>query len=123
MDLNRVTLIGNLTKDPTQKSLPSGRTVSQFSLATNERWTDASTKAKKENVVFHDVVAWGKLAEIVGEYVKKGSKVYVEGRLRTDSWKGKDGAPHKRTEIVADNLIMLGHRGKRELNLAEAPVA
>lgn len=116
MDLNRVTLIGNLTRDPVRKTLQSGQTVSEFSIATNYRWEDAS-KAKKETVEFHRIVAWGKLAEIIGQYVKKGSKVYVEGRLRNNSWKGKDGKEHDRTEIIADNLIMLGHRGKREEQL------
>lgn len=119
MDLNRVTLIGNLTRDPMKKSLQSGKAVSTFSIATNAQWTDAKTKTKREDVEFHDIVAWGKLAEIIGQYVKKGSKVYVEGRLQNRSWKGKDGKSQKRTEIVADNLIMLGHRSKRETNLAE----
>ncbi|MFH1235885.1 MAG: single-stranded DNA-binding protein [Parcubacteria group bacterium] len=122
MDLNRVTLIGNLTKDPVKKSLPSGKGVSSFSLATNYRWEDAATKESKENVEFHDIVAWGKLGDIVHQYVKKGSKVYVEGRLRNRTWKGKDGKTQKRTEIVADNLIMLGHRNKSEAS-AEPSVA
>ncbi len=119
MDLNRVTLIGNLTKDPVKKSLTNGKGVSTFSLATNYRWEDAATKESKENVEFHDIVAWGKLADIISQYVKKGSKVYVEGRLRNRTWKGKDGTNRRTTEIVADNLIMLGHRGKREVNLAK----
>lgn len=122
MDLNRVTLIGNLTKDPVQKSLTGGQMVSEFTIATNYRWEDAKTKAERENVEFHDVVAWGKLAEIIGQYVKKGGKVYVEGRLRNRTWKTKEGKPQKRTEIVADNLIMLGHRTKREVALSQ-PVA
>lgn len=119
MDLNRVTLIGNLTKDPVKKAFANGKGVSTFSIATNYRWEDAATKQSKENVEFHDIVAWGKLADIIAQYVKKGSKVYVEGRLRNRSWKGKDGKTQKRTEIVADNLIMLGHRGKKEVNLAQ----
>ncbi len=121
MDLNRVTLIGNLTKDPARKALPSGQELTSFSLATNERWTDAKTSEQKESVQFHDVVAWGKLAGIIAQYVKKGSKVYVEGKLRTNAWKGKDGKAQRRTEIVADNLIMLGHRGQRETKLATQP--
>ena len=119
MDLNRVTLIGNLTKDPLRKAVPSGQAVSQFSIATNYSWLDASSKERKEKAEFHDIVAWGKLAEIIGQYVKKGSKVYVEGRLQNRFWKAKDGKTRRSTEIVADNLIMLGHRGKRELPLAE----
>lgn len=113
MDLNRVTLIGNLTKDPAKKASPSGQSISQFSLATNYR-TEA-----KETVEFHDVVAWGKLADIINQYVKKGSKVYVEGRLHTNSWKDKTGKSRRTTEVVAENLIMLGHRGKREVELAK----
>lgn len=115
MDLNRVTLIGNLTKDPAKKSAPSGQSISQFSLATNYR------TETKENVEFHDIVAWGKLADIVNQYVKKGSKVYVEGRLHTNAWKDKKGQNRRTTEVVADNLIMLGHRGKREVPLATQP--
>ena len=113
MDLNRVTLIGNLTKDPAKKASPSGQSISEFSLATNYR------TEKKETVEFHEIVAWGKLADIIGQYVKKGSKVYVEGRLHTNAWKDKSGIAHKKTEVVADNLIMLGHRGKREVQLVE----
>ncbi|MBI4092689.1 MAG: single-stranded DNA-binding protein [Candidatus Kerfeldbacteria bacterium] len=119
MDLNRVTLIGNLTRDPLKKSAPSGQAISQFSLATNYSWQDAATKSRKENVEFHNIVAWGKLADIINQYVKKGSKVYVEGRLRNSSWKAKDGKTLRKTEVVADNLIMLGHRGQREVKLAE----
>lgn len=121
MDLNRVTLIGNLTKDPVQKSFQNGKGVSSFSIATNYRWEDAATKESKENVEFHDVVAWGKLGDIIHQYVKKGSKVYVEGRLRNRTWKGRDGKAQKRTEIVADNLIMLGHRNRRDTAPDAAP--
>ena len=116
MDLNRVTLIGNLTRDPELKKIPGGQSVARFALATNYRWED-SDKAKRESVEFHDVVALGKLAEIIGVYVKLGSKVYVEGHLRARSTKGKDGTSRNHTEIVADNLIMLGHRRKREIRL------
>jgi len=115
MDLNRVTLIGNLTKDPAKKASPAGTAISEFSLATNYRTEE------KETVEFHDVIAWGKLADIINQYVKKGSKVYVEGRLHTNSWKDKAGKPRRKTEVVADNLIMLGHRGKREVELAKQP--
>lgn len=110
MDLNKVTLIGNMVREPEGRRLPSGQTITRFSLATNYAWQDAKTKAKKEAVDFHDVIAWGKLGEIITQYVKKGSKIYIEGRLRNRKYVGKDG--HKRTakEIVADNMIMLGHR-------------
>ena len=117
MDLNRVTLIGNLTGDPELKKLPAGQSVVRFALATSYRWDDAATKAQRESVEFHDVMAFGKLADIIGVYVKRGSKVYVEGRLRTRTTTGKDGKGRKSTEVVADNLIMLGHRGRRQTPL------
>lgn len=122
MDLNRVTLIGNLTGDPELKKLPAGQSVVRFALATNYRWED-SGKATRESVEFHDVVAFGKLAEIIGEYVKRGSKVYVEGRLRTRTTTGNDAKRRKSTEVVADNLIMLGNRGRAQTPLTPAPRA
>src|SRR5262245_1332767 len=110
MDLNKVTLIGNLVRDPESRSLPSGQQVTRFTLATNYAWQDAASRAKKEAVDFHDVIAWGKLGEIVQRYVKKGSKVYIEGRLRKRSVVVKDGPRRTTTEIIADNMILLGHR-------------
>jgi len=110
MDLNKVTLIGNMVRDPESRSLRTGQTVTKFSLATNYAWQDAKTKAKKEAVDFHDIIAWGKLGEIVRQYVKKGSKIYVEGRLRNRAYTAKDGQKRTAKEIVADNMIMLGHR-------------
>jgi len=109
-DLNKVTLIGNMVRDPESRSLRSGQQVTRFTLATNYAWQDATTKAKREAVDFHDVIAWGKLGTIIQHYVKKGSKLYVEGRLRKRSVVGKDGTRRTTTEIVADNCIMLGHR-------------
>lgn len=110
MDLNKVTLIGNMVRDPEQRSLRTGTHVTRFSLATNYAWQDAKTKTRKEAVDFHNVIAWGKLGDIVQQYVKKGSKLYVEGRLRNHSYIAKDGGKRSATEIVADNMIMLGHR-------------
>ncbi len=112
MDVNRVTLIGNLVRDPEAKTMPSGQVISTFDLATTYSWTDLKTKARKESTEFHDLVAWGKLAEIIHRYVKKGSKVYVEGRLRKRSWTDRAGKAHTASEIVAEQLIMLGHRSK-----------
>lgn len=114
MDLNKVTIIGNLTRDPEAKSLPSGQPLSAFTIATNRQWQDAKTRETKEATDFHAIVAWGKLAEIIAKYVRKGSKVYVEGRLNTRFWQDKTGQRRARTEVVADNLIMLGHRAKNE---------
>lgn len=110
MNLNKVMLIGNITRDPEVRATPTGQSVSSFSIATNRRWKDQSGQAK-EQVEYHNIVAWRKLAEIVGQYVKKGSKVYVEGRLQTRSWDDQSGTKRYRTEIIAENLIMLDRAG------------
>jgi len=114
MDLNKVTLIGHVVRDPEEATLSAGQKVTRFSLATNYAWQDAQTKTKRESVDYHDVVAWGKLGEIIAQYVKKGSKVYVEGRLRNRAFVGKDGLKRTKHEVVADNMIMLGHRAPRQ---------
>jgi single-strand DNA-binding protein len=109
-DLNKVMLIGNLTKDPEAKTLPSGQSLSNFSLATNRTWKDKDG-SKKEQAEFHNIIAWGKLAEICNQYLKKGAKVYIEGRLQTRSWDDQNGVKKYRTEIIAENLSMLSSRG------------
>ncbi len=109
MDINRATIVGRLTRDPEVRTTPSGISVTSFGVATNFVWTDAAG-ARKESVEFHNVVAWRKLGEIVGQYLHKGSRILVEGRLQTRSWEGQDGSKKNRTEIVADNLIMLDGR-------------
>lgn len=114
MDLNKVSLIGNLTSDPESKSLPSGQNLALFSLATNYSWRDAQSKDKKTRADFHKIVAWGHLAEIINIYLKKGSKVFLEGRLQNRNWEGKDGKKRYATEIVASDLIMLGGSNKKE---------
>lgn len=106
MNLNRAQLIGNLTRDPETRTTPNGQTVSSFGVATSSTWKDASGQ-KQERVEFHNVVAWGKLAEICQQYLGKGRKVFVEGRLQTRDWQGQDGVKKNRTEIVAENMIML----------------
>ena len=110
MDLNKVMLIGRLTRDPEMRTTPSGQNVANFSVATSMRWKDQSGE-QKEKTEFHNIVAWRKLAEIVGQYLKKGKQVYIEGRLETRSWDGDDGKKRYRTEVVADNMIMLGSAG------------
>jgi single-strand DNA-binding protein len=110
MNLNKAMIIGNLTRDPEVKTTPSGLTVATFSVATNMIWTDQSGQ-KQEKVEFHNIVAWKRLAEICGQYLKKGSKVYVEGRLQTRDWTGQDGVKRYRTEIVVENMIMLDRAG------------
>lgn len=107
MDLNKAMIIGRLTRDPEVRTTPNGAKVASFGLATNFRWTDA-TGQKKEQVEYHNIVVWRKLADVVEQYLKKGSQVYVEGRLQTRTWDGQDGKKNYRTEIIVDNLIMLG---------------
>lgn len=109
MDLNKVMIIGNLTRDPEGRTTPNGQTVTNFAVATNLIWTDASGQ-KQKKAEFHNVVAWRKLAEICNQYLKKGNKVYIEGRLQTHDWQGQDGVKRYRTEIVAENMIMLEAR-------------
>lgn len=107
--LNKVQLIGNLGKDPELKYTPSGVAVATFSIATSESWKDADGN-QQEKTEWHNIVAWRKLAEICGEYLKKGKKVYLEGKLQTRNYE-KDGVKRYVTEIVADQLIMLDGGG------------
>jgi single-strand DNA-binding protein len=110
--VNKVILVGNLGKDPEVKYTPSGTAVAKFSLATNENYKDKSGQWQ-ERTEWHNIVAWQRLAEIVGEYVKKGSKLYIEGRLQTSSWDDKETGQKKyKTEIVANELVLLGGRGE-----------
>lgn len=118
MNLNKAMIIGNLTRDPEVRNTQNGATVASFAVATNLIWTDQSGQ-KQEKVEFHNVVAWRKLGEICGQYLRKGSKVYIEGRLQTRDWVGQDGVKRYRTEIVADNMIMLDRAGGG--NRASAP--
>jgi single-strand DNA-binding protein len=108
MNLNKVSLIGNLTRDPAVRALPNGASLTTFTLATSYTWRDADSKERQEATEFHPVVAWGRLGVIVGKYLKKGDKVYIEGRLNTRAWEDKSGSKHYRTEVVASQLIMLG---------------
>ncbi len=110
--LNRVTLIGNLGKDPEVKYTPSGTPVAKLTLATNERYKDKNGEWQ-DRTEWHNVVLWQRLAEIAGEYLKKGGKVYIEGRLQTRSWDDKQTNQKKyMTEVVASDLILLGGRGE-----------
>jgi single-strand DNA-binding protein len=110
--VNKVILVGNLGKDPEVKYTPSGTPVAKFSLATNERFKDKSGEWQ-DRTEWHNIVAWQRLAEIVGEYVKKGSKLYIEGRLQTSSWEDKQSGEKKyRTEVIAQDLVLLGGRGE-----------
>lgn len=109
MNLNKVFLIGNITRDPELRSLPSGQSVVNFGLATNRVWKD-KTGVQQRQAEFHNIVMFGRLADIAKQYLKKGSMVMVEGRLQTRSWESQDGQKKNRTEIVAENMQM-GPRG------------
>ena len=109
--INKVILIGNLGADPEVKYMPSGDPVTTIRLATSESWKDKSTGENVEKTEWHRVVFFKRLAEIAGEYLKKGSKVYVEGRLQTRKWQGQDGQDRYTTEIVANEMQMLDSRG------------
>lgn len=115
--VNKATIIGRLGKEPETRYLPDGRAVCNFSVATSEEWKDKATGEKKSATEWHKVVAFGKLAEICGQWLTKGKQVYIEGKLKTRSWE-KDGVTHYTTEIVADQMQMLGDKtvgGGRDL--------
>ncbi len=110
MNLNKAMVIGNLTREPELRNTAGGQSVASFSVATNLIWTDQSGQQQKKTE-FHNIIAWRKLAEICSKYLHKGSKVYIEGRLQTTDWTGQDGVKRYRTEIVAENMIMLDNKG------------
>jgi single-strand DNA-binding protein len=109
--VNKVIIVGNLGGDPETRYMPSGSAVTNFTVATNESWKDKQTGEQKERTEWHKVAMFGRLAEIAAEYLRKGSQVYIEGKLRTRKWQGKDGQDRYTTEIVADEMQMLGGRG------------
>ena len=109
--INKVILVGNLGNDPEQRSMPNGNAVTNITIATSESWNDKNGGGKQERTEWHKVVFFGKLAEIAGQYLKKGSSVYVEGSLRTNQWE-KDGQKHYTTEVIASEMQMLG--GKQD---------
>jgi len=111
--INKVILIGHLGKDPEVRYSPNGGAVTNITLATSESWKDKNTGEKQERTEWHRVVFFGKLAEIAGEYLKKGSQVYLEGRLQTRKWQDKEGKDRYTTEIVAGEMQMLGGREGR----------
>jgi len=112
--VNKVILVGNLGQDPETRFMPSGGAVTNISIATSEQWKDKNTGQPQERTEWHRVVFFNRLAEIAGEYLKKGSKVYVEGSLRTRKWQGQDGQDRYTTEIVANEMQMLDSRGAGE---------
>lgn len=118
--VNKVILIGNLGKDPEVRHLENGAVVANFSIATSETYTDRTTGERRENTDWHNIVVWRGLAEVVEKYVKKGHKIYVEGRLKTRSWQDKEGNTRYTTEVLADELTMLS-RPDQPMQNTQAP--
>lgn len=119
MNVNKAIVMGNLTRDPETRTLPSGQTVTSFSLATNRFWTDKESGEKKKQAEYHNIIAWGRLGEISQQFLKKGSLVYIEGRLQTKNWQDPQGNKKTRTEIVAE-MLQLGPRpGSSEVETSE----
>ena len=111
MNLNKIFLIGNLTRDPELRSLPSGVNVASFGLATNRFYTKDGQK--QQDTQFHNIVAWNKLAELCVQLLKKGTKVYIEGRLQTRTWDDQKGQKHYKTEIIADDMVVVSSKFDR----------
>ena len=121
--VNKVILVGNLGQDPEVKYMPSGQAVCNISIATTDSWNDKSTGEKQERTEWHRVVFFRRLAEIAGEYLRKGSQVYVEGRLQTRKWQDQSGSDRYTTEIVVNDMQMLGGRGGAGGGFDNAPPA
>lgn len=119
--VNKVILIGNLGKDPEVRHLENGAIVANFPIATSEVYTDKTTGERRENTDWHNIVAWRGLAEIVEKYVRKGHKIYIEGRLKTRSWQDKDGNTRYTTEVLADEITMLSRPEQQQGNSQQTP--
>ncbi|OJI09501.1 single-stranded DNA-binding protein [candidate division WWE3 bacterium CG09_land_8_20_14_0_10_39_24] len=111
--INKAIILGNLTRDPEMRYTPQGNAVTSFAVATNRQW-NTEDGTSKEAVEFHNIVAWNKLAEICSQLLKKGTKVYIEGRLQTRTWEDDKAVKHYKTEIVADDMILLSSKGPYE---------
>ena len=119
--VNKVILVGNLGRDPELRSTPSGQQVASFSLATNRKWKDRDGN-RQEQTEWHNIVCWGRQAEIAGQYLTKGRQIFVEGRIQTQSWEDRQSGEKKyRTEIVCDNFQMLGQRGDQPAGASYQP--
>jgi single-strand DNA-binding protein len=119
MNVNKVIVAGNLTRDPETRTISSGQTVTSFGLATNRFWTDKESGQKQKQTEYHNIVAWGKLGELAQEYLKKGSLAFVEGRLQTNAWEDQQGNKKSRTEIVAESL-QFGPRTNGQSNQSDS---
>lgn len=120
--INKAIVVGNLGQDPETRYMPSGVAVTNISVATSESWKDKETGEQKDRTEWHKVSAFGRLAEIMSEYLRKGSQVYIEGKIRTRKWQDKDGNDRWTTEIIADEMQMLGGRGESDHQHAERPL-
>ena len=119
--VNKVILVGNLGADPDTRYMPSGKAVTNIRLATSESWKDRQTGDMQERTEWHSIVMYDKLGEIAAEYLRKGSQVYIEGKLRTRKWQDKDGNDRYTTEIIANEMNMLGGRGAADRGSAPSP--
>jgi len=119
--VNKVIIVGNLGNDPDTRAMPSGSSVTNLSVATSESWKDKQTGEQKDRTEWHRVAMFGRLAEIAAEYLRKGSQVYIEGRLRTRKWQDQSGNDRYSTEIVADEMQMLGGRSGSSAPAGQAP--
>ena len=119
--VNKVILVGNLGKDPETRYMPSGSAVTNLTLATSESWKDKQSGEQQERTEWHKIAMFGRLAEIAAEYLRKGSQVYIEGKLRTRKWQDKEGKDRWTTEIVADEMQMLGSKGGGGASAQPAP--
>jgi single-strand DNA-binding protein len=108
--INKVIIVGHLGRDPDMRYMPNGEAVTTINVATTESWKDKNSGEKKEQTEWHRITFYRRLAEVVGQYVRKGSQIYVEGRLQTRKWQDKEGVERYTTEIIADSMQMLGHR-------------
>ncbi len=121
--INKVILVGNLGQDPEKRAMPDGRAVANISVATSKSWKDKNTGEQQERTEWHKVVFFDRLAEVVGQYLNKGSQVYVEGELRTRKWQDKDGNDRWSTEVVANEMQMLGGRPSSSAPAQQTPAA
>ncbi|MDP7537372.1 MAG: single-stranded DNA-binding protein [Methylococcales bacterium] len=117
--LNKVTLIGNLGQDPDVRTSPNGTKIVRISLATTRRWTDRQTQERRDHTEWHRVVFFNRTAEVVEQYLRKGSQVYIEGRIQTQKYQGKDGQDRYSTEIIAEQMQMLGSRSGGSSNFSD----
>jgi single-strand DNA-binding protein len=124
--INKVIIVGHLGRDPDMRYMPNGEAVTTINVATTESWKDKNSGEKKEQTEWHRITFYRRLAEVVGQYVRKGSQIYVEGRLQTRKWQDKEGVERYTTEIIADSMQMLGHRAREDADhgsLQQPPAA